>query len=126
MVGRQLLAAGGAVRRGIVWVLPSWRTVRGLTWRLFALGLLLGGFGLQSIAGLARAGPAAAGPFHPGYAAIGFACLLLSVAVPAAYLTVAFATATGSLLGRRVVAMGRAVTAVRRGRSGPRRRGRPR
>jgi hypothetical protein len=126
MVGRQLLAAGGGVRRAVVWALPSWRTVRGLTWRLFALGLLLAGFGLQSIAGLAAAGPAAAGSLHPGYAAIGLTCLLLSVALPAAYLAVAVATATGSLLGRRAVAMGRAVATVGRQRAGPRRRGRPR
>lgn len=126
MVGRQLLAAGGGVRRGVVWALPSWRTVRGLAWRLFALGLLLAGFGLESIADLARLGPAAAGPIHPGYAAIGFTCIAFAVALPIAYLAVAFATATGSLVGRRVVAMGRAVSAVGRQRSDPYRHGRPR
>lgn len=127
MVGRQLLAVGGGVRRGIVWALPAWRTVRGLTWRLFALGLLLAGFGLESIAEIARVGPAATGPFYSGYAAIGFACLAFALALPAVYLTVAFATATGSLLGRRAVALGRAVTAVGRQRShGRNRHGRPR
>lgn len=126
MVGRQLLAAGGGVRRGVVWALPSWRTVRGLTWRLFALGVLLAGFGLKSIAEIARLGPAATGPFHPGYAAIGFACIAFAVAIPVAYFSVAFATATGSLLGRRVVAMGRAVSAVGRQREASRRRTRPR
>lgn len=126
MVGRQLLAAGGGVRRALVWLLPSWRLVRRLTWRLFALGLLLAGFGIESIAGIARADPAAAGTVYPGYAAVGLACLLLSVAVPVVYLGIAVATATGSLLGRRVVALGRAVTAVGRERSGSCRQGRPR
>jgi hypothetical protein len=87
---------------------------------------LLAGFGLQSIAGLAAVGPAAAGSLYPGYATIGFACLLLSVALPVAYLAIAVATATGSLLGRRAVAMGRAVAAVGRQRAAPQRRGRPR
>lgn len=126
MVGRQLLAAGGGIRRGIVWVLPSWRTIRGLTWRLFALGGLLAAFALESISEIARLGPAATGPFYSGYAAIGFACLALAVVVPVAYLTVAFATATGSLLGRRAVALGRAVSAVGRQRARPRHRGRAR
>lgn len=126
MVGRQLLAAGGGVRRAIVWVLPPWRIVRGLTWRLFALGVMLAGFGLESIAEIARVGPAATGPFYSGYAAVGFACIALALALPAAYLTVAFATATGSLLGRRVVALGRAVRAVGRQRATPRHRGRAR
>jgi hypothetical protein len=126
MVGRLLLAAGGGVRRVIVSVLPSWGTVRGLTWRLFALGLLLVGIGLESIADIARAGPVATGPVHSGYAAIGFTCLSLAVLVPATYLMVVFATATGSLVGRRVVAMGRAVSAVGRRRVGLRRRTRPR
>jgi len=126
MVGRQLLAAGGGIRRGIVWALPMWRTVRGLTWRLFVLGVLLAGFGLESIAEIARVGPAATGPFYSGYAAIGFASLVLALALPALYLTVAFVTATGALLGRRAVALGRAVTAVSRQQAEPRHRGRAR
>lgn len=126
MVGRLLLAVGGGARRVIVAALPSWGAVRGLSGRLFALGLLFAGVGLESIVDVARVGTAATGPVFPGYAAIGFTCIALAALVPVAYLTVVFATATGSLVGRRVVAIGRAVSALGRQRDGPQRRTRPR
>lgn len=126
MLGRFLLAAGGRLRAVVLWCLPVWRTVRRLTRRLLQVGLVAAGVGVQSVAGVAAAGPAATGPLHPGVAAVGFTCLGLAAVVPAAYLLVVFTTATGSLLGRRAVALGRAVSAVGRPRDRREGRGRPR
>jgi hypothetical protein len=126
MFGRFLLAAGGRLRAVVLRVLPAWRTVRRLARRLLRAGLVAAGFGVQSVAGVAAAGPAAAGSLHPGIAAVGFACLGLAAAVPAAYLLVVFTTATGSLLGRRIIALGRAVNAVGRRRDHGDGRGRAR
>jgi hypothetical protein len=122
MFGRGLLAVGGLLRWVVVSLLPRWGTVWRWVRRLLVVGVPAAALGLESIAGVAHAGPAAVGPFYPGIAAIGLVCLTLAAAVPAVYCLVVFTTATGSLLGRRTVALGRAVTAVaRRGRHGRRR-----
>lgn len=114
MLGWFLLSVGGVLRSAVVWLLPGWTTVRRWTGRLLAVGGLAAALGLESIADIPSAGSAAVGPFYPGAAAIGFVCLALAVVLPVAYWTVAFGTATGSLLGRRVVALGRALVPGRR------------
>jgi hypothetical protein len=125
MLGWFLLSVGGALRSAVVWLLPRWVSVRRWTGRLLAVGGLAVALGLESIADIPSAGPEAVGPFYPGAAAIGFVCLVLAVALPVAYWMVAFGTATGSLLGRRVVALGRALVPGRRrpGSTGRTRRG---
>lgn len=126
MLGRFLLAAGGRLRAVVLWFLPAWGTVRRWVRRLLQVGLVAAGLGVQSLAGVAAAGPAATGALHPGAAAVGFACLGLAVVIPAAYLLVVFTTATGSLLGRRAIALGRAVSPGGRHRAPGNRRGRHR
>lgn len=109
MLGWFLLLVGGAFRSAVVWLLPEWASVRRWTGRLLTVGALAAALGLESIADIPSAGPEAVGPFYPGAAAIGFVCLALAVVLPLAYWAVALGTATGSLLGRRVVALGRAL-----------------
>lgn len=114
MLGWFLLSVGGAARSAVVWLLPGWVSVRRWTGRLLAVGGLAVALGLESIADIPSAGPDAVGPFYPGAAAIGFVCLALALVVPVVYWAVALGTATGSLLGRRVVALGRALVPGRR------------
>jgi len=114
MLGWFLLSVGGAFRSAIVWLLPVWASVRRWTGRLLAVGGLAVALGLESIADIPSAGPEAVGPFYPGAAAIGFVCLVLALVIPVVYWAVALGTATGSLLGRRVVALGRALVPGRR------------
>lgn len=111
-----LLAAGGIVRSVVGRLLPPWRTVRRWSGRLLGVALVCLAVGLPTVADLARAGTVA-GSYHTGYVAIGYASLGLGIAVPVLYWALAATLAAVTMVGRRVVALGRAVTAVCRRRA---------
>jgi hypothetical protein len=115
----RLLSAGGFVRRVLGGLLPPWRTVRRWSGRLLGVAALCLAVGLPAVADLARAGTVA-GSYHTGYVAIGYVSLGLGVTVPVLYWVLAATLAAATMAGRRIVALGRAVTVVFRQRASQR------
>jgi hypothetical protein len=91
--------AGGSVR-AIVWrALPSERAVSRSASRLLGVGIACLAAGLPGLARLAARGSAPT--VRSGVLAVGYACLALAAAVPAAYWATVLGVGVGTLWWRR-------------------------
>lgn len=105
-------AGGGAVRadRAVWRLLPSERAVSRWTARLLGVGLTCVATAFPALARLATRDSGTT--VRSGLLAIGYTCLALAAAVPAAYWTAVLCIGLGTMLGRRWPSVWRRVRSV--------------
>lgn len=99
-----------AARAAVWWLLPSERAVSRWTARLLGVGVACLLTGLPALARLASRGSGTT--VRSGLLAIGYTCLALAAAVPAAYWAAVLGVGVGTMVGRRWLPAWRRVRSV--------------